>query len=65
MSHWWCWKVNFDSREVNVVLKWLEIQTSTKGDRSAYIYPVVFVPSDSYHLRLKQVPIIAWNTAPY
>jgi hypothetical protein len=39
-----CWKVNIDSREVNVVLKWLEwlkIQTGAGGHRSAYIYPVV------------------------
>jgi hypothetical protein len=54
-----CWKVNFDSREVNVGLKWLKTQTSAKGHRSAYIYTVVLVPSDSYHLRLKHVPIIS------
>jgi hypothetical protein len=48
-----CWKVNFKDFE------WLEIQTSTKGHRSAYIYPVVLVPSDSYRLRLKHVLIIA------
>jgi hypothetical protein len=44
-----CWKVNVDSGEVNVVLKWLEwlkIHTSAKGHHSAYIYPVVLYVRD-------------------
>jgi hypothetical protein len=51
-----CWKVNFKDFEW---LKWLEIQTSAKGHRTACVYPVVLVPSDSYYLRLKHVPLIA------
>jgi hypothetical protein len=54
-----CWKVNLKDFER------LEIQKSAKRHRSAYIYSVVLVPSDLYRLRLKQVPIIAKNTAPY
>jgi hypothetical protein len=48
-----CWKVNFKGFE------WLEIQTSAKGHRSAYIYPIVLVLFDLYRLRLKHVLIIA------
>jgi hypothetical protein len=42
-----CWKVNFDSREMNVVLKWLEYKGIYPANRGVYI---LRCPSSSRYL---------------